>query len=314
MIFSMHTNGKLLLTAEYFITEGATGLALPTVLGQSIEVTDFETEGIVHWESLDHTGAVWFQATFALDNFDVIDIQDIETADPVAATLQDILGTARQLNPSFLKDAKGLKVVTKLDFDRSWGLGSSATLVRMIAEWAAVDPFLLLEETFGGSGYDLVTATADGPVLFQKFNGKNRWEASGFNPSFKDQLYFVHLNQKQNSRDAMVYYKITPEDERTVHRGRITQITHNVNTYITELEQFEDAIEEHEQLVQSVIQQPLAKETYFSDYWGSIKSLGAWGGDFVLVTSDRSAEETTAYFKEKGFETILPYRDLIKEA
>ena len=53
------------------------------------------------------------------------------------------------------------------------------------------------------------------------------------------------------------------------------------------------------------------KELYFSDFWGQIKSLGAWGGDLVLVTSNRGLEETAEYFKSKGFNSLLSYGDLI---
>jgi mevalonate kinase len=183
----------------------------------------------------------------------------------------------------------------------------------MIAEWAQVDPFLLLENTLGGSGYDIVAAKAKGPMLFQKFNGNNRWDRSDFNPEFKNQLYFVHLGKKQSSREALVYYTTTAPEEREKPLPRITQITHDIAQYTHHLEDFEDLIEEHETLVQSVIQQPRAKELYFQDYWGEIKSLGGWGGDFVLATSNKSAAETKAYFKEKGFETFLKYEELIKE-
>ena len=46
----------------------------------------------------------------------------------------------------------------------------------------------------------------------------------------------------------------------------------------------------------------------FSDFKGTIKSLGAWGGDFVLVFSK---EDPTIYFKNKGFETIVTYSEMI---
>jgi hypothetical protein len=35
-----------------------------------------------------------------------------------------------------------------------------------------------------------------------------------------------------------------------------------------------------------------------------IKSLGAWGGDFVLATGD---DKTISYFKSKGYNTVIPY-------
>ncbi|MBK8557148.1 MAG: hypothetical protein IPL65_15875 [Lewinellaceae bacterium] len=50
---------------------------------------------------------------------------------------------------------------------------------------------------------------------------------------------------------------------------------------------------------------------HFSDYWGAVKSLGAWGGDFVLVTSEKDESTTRAYFLDKGFDVFLPWRDMI---
>ena len=46
--------------------------------------------------------------------------------------------------------------------------------------------------------------------------------------------------------------------------------------------------------------------SYFN---GQIKSLGAWGGDFILVSGDK---DTPFYFKSKGYETILPFSNFIR--
>jgi len=313
MNFSMHTNGKLLLTGEYFVTEGAVALALPTQLGQRLTVeVDEDNNHLLQWSSLDNEGNSWFSANFQLPNFEILESDGEDGHEETAEKLQSILTSARQLNPAFLDDDYAYKVETELEFPRDWGLGSSATLITMLAKWASIDAFELLDETFGGSGYDIVTATAEGPVLFQKFNEKNRWDEAKFSPSFKNQLYFVHLNKKQNSRDALVHYMITPEEERSAPIPRITQITHNINAYTDTLEDFEELIEEHETLVKNIVKQERAKETYFDDYWGQIKSLGAWGGDFVLATSNRPEQETKEYFTNKGFATVLRYDELIK--
>ena len=313
MNFSMHTNGKLLLTGEYFVTEGAVALALPTQLGQRLTVeVDEDNTHLLQWSSLDNEGNCWFQANFQLPNFEILESGGDDGHEDTAEKLQSILAAVRQLNNDFLCDDHAYKVETELEFPRDWGLGSSATLITMMAKWASVDAFELLEHTFGGSGYDIVTATAEGPVLFQKFNEKNRWDSAQFAPSFKNHLYFVHLNKKQNSRDALVYYMVTPEDERCAPIPRITQITHNINAYTDNLEDFEELLEEHELLVQGIVKQDRAKKTHFDDFWGQVKSLGAWGGDFVLVTSNRTEQETKEYFNNKGFATVLRYDELIK--
>lgn len=314
MVFSMRTNGKLLLTGEYFVTEGAVALTLPTRLGQKIEVTTAtsDTTHCLNWKSYTKDGDIWFEANYSLPSLQIDSSSGGEDKEAIAETLQNALQQAQKMNPDFLSKTSSLDVKCILEFDLNWGLGSSSTLITMLASWAKVDPFELLQETFGGSGYDIVAATAEGPMLFQKFNGKNRWESSGFDPSFKDQLYFVYLGKKQNTREAVVHYMITAPEEREKPLPRITQITYDIAQYTDNLEDFDTLIEEHETLVQGIIKQPKAKELYFSDYWGSVKSLGGWGGDFVLVTSHKSKAETTEYFVKKGFDTILSFDDLIK--
>jgi len=68
-------------------------------------------------------------------------------------------------------------------------------------------------------------------------------------------------------------------------------------------------IEEHEKIMSQLLNQPTIKESDFPDFNGSIKSLGAWGGDFILATGDN---EERAYFKKKGFNTIIEFKDMVK--
>jgi mevalonate kinase len=311
MKFSTRVNGKLLLTGEYFVMDGATALALPTRYGQKLSATDGNEQGILHWQSFDHEDTCWFDGKFSLNDFSILGAIENESQ-KIAEQLQKILQAARAQNAKFLTDApNGVHVATYLDFPRNWGLGSSSTLVTMMAEWAGINPYELLEATFKGSGYDIAAATASGPIVYRRFHGRPQSEIAVFNPDFRHQLYFVYLNQKQDSREALVQYMVTPPDERQVPLPRITQITFNVAQYTQTLEEFEELMEEHEELVQSVLKQPRAKERFFSDFWGEVKSLGAWGGDFVLVTSNEPEEKTRQYFAEKGFDTVIAYDDMI---
>jgi hypothetical protein len=50
------------------------------------------------------------------------------------------------------------------------------------------------------------------------------------------------------------------------------------------------------------------KERFFNDFKGVLKSLGAWGGDFILAIAPN---DPTAYFKEKGFPIVIPYSEMI---
>ena len=58
----------------------------------------------------------------------------------------------------------------------------------------------------------------------------------------------------------------------------------------------------------AVLKTPTVKETRFPDFNGAIKSLGAWGGDFVMAVSEN---DPAGYFKKKGFEVVVPYREMI---
>ena len=74
------------------------------------------------------------------------------------------------------------------------------------------------------------------------------------------------------------------------------------------IEELNAIIVEHEKIVGAMIDLAPVKKTLFPDYFGEVKSLGAWGGDFVLATGN---EETPNYFKEKGYATVLGYHQII---
>jgi mevalonate kinase len=300
------SRGKLLITGEYFILDGAYGLALPTQLGQKMQVEIFDSSTWeLEWKSYDVNNNCWLQLSLSKEKF----FSEWNSESVEEETLFNILKSALQLNPEFLSDTKQYKVSTHLEFPNNWGLGSSSTLVNNIAQWAKVNAFDLLKLTFGGSGYDVAVAQANAPILFHRENDMPMLEKVNFNPSFIEQLYFVHLDKKQNSREGIFHYHQIKEDKKTAIEN-ISVISKNLLT-ISRLEDFEKQLEEHENIVADVLQMKKVKEVFFSDYWGAVKSLGAWGGDFVLATSAQPEKETIEYFQSKGFRTILKYKDII---
>jgi mevalonate kinase len=313
MIRYFHAHGKLLLTAEYFVLDGALALALPVRLGQSLklEIGNLEIGGsLLHWRSLDEKGECWFEAKFALENFD-----SSEATDPaIAERLQKTLQKARNLNPNFLTDCRLPTANCQLEFPRLWGLGTSSTLIYLVAKWAEIDPFELSARTFGGSGYDIACAGADGPILYHLEGGKPQFEPCGFNPPFHNSLYFIYLGKKQDSREGIGKYRLTVDGLRlTVLPELVAKVSHLTRQFLAAqtLTDFDGLIREHEAIVAETIGLPRAKSLFFNDFWGEVKSLGAWGGDFVLATSDRPLEETRHYFNEKGFEVFLPFSELV---
>lgn len=295
---SFHSNGKLLLTGEYVVLDGATAIAIPTKYGQSLHIKSSKKEGL-HWISLDEKGAAWFQETFYLK-----DISAANSENKYSITLSKILREARKLNSDFLNDQKGIQVTTTLDFPRNWGLGTSSTLINNIAQWALVDGFALLTKSFGGSGYDIAAAQNDFPILYQLKEGNPKFKEGKLPWSFKNSLFFVHLNKKQDSKQGIAHYRNTEVSNTTIEQ--ISNISNQL-LQCHSLSEFEKLMNLHEEIVSKIIELPTVKQQLFSDYPHTIKSLGAWGGDFVLVTGTASDME---YFKNKGFNTIVTFEEM----
>src|SRR6218665_3571021 len=195
-----YSNGKLLITGEYVVLDGATALALPTKFGQDLVVENGFGKKIL-WKSFDSDGSVWFEDSIA---FDAIQNQS-KSDNPVVNTLIEILHAAFLLNPDFLAN-EGFVITTRLTFPRFWGLGTSSTLINNVAQWLQIDAFVLLRNSFGGSGYDIACAQNNTAVLYQLEAQNPIVNAVLFNPEFADQLYFVYLNKKQSSKSAIQSY------------------------------------------------------------------------------------------------------------
>ncbi|MDX1407212.1 MAG: GYDIA family GHMP kinase [Saprospiraceae bacterium] len=297
-------NGKLLLTGEYFVLDGAKALAIPVRFGQVMHVKESPGSEII-WSSHDHTGETWFSA-----KFDLLDFKATRTTDPaISDPLTQIFKAACNLNSDFLSKWKKYRVDTYLEFDRQWGLGSSSTLIACMADWADVNPYLLLFNTLGGSGYDVACANAEGPVLYQLGEEELHISHVDFDPPFKTNLYIIYLGQKQDSGEARKhYYK-----HRSQSNGALQKIS-ELSERILEIETlsgFESALNEHEAIISKSLNLPTVKSTRFADYWGTVKSLGAWGGDFVLATSSATPEETRAYFEAKGHSTVFRFAEML---
>ena len=302
-----YSNGKLLLTGEYVVLDGALSLAIPTSYGQFLEVTSIDKPKIT-WKSLDFENHVWFESEFDIKNNKITASLTPRNDNDKEKHLLRILQEAKKLNPEFLNSHLGFEVTSKLDFPQNWGLGSSSTLINNIANWAKVDAYKLLELTFGGSGYDIACAQYNFPITYKLFNkNKRSVEKVDFNPPFKESLYFVYLKKKQNSRDAITHYKASTLNK-TEAIKEISDITLKLIN-CSKISEFEMLINKHENIIASIIKQVPVKEKLFADFNGSIKSLGAWGGDFVLVTSKENPKD---YFNSKGYRTIIPYSKMIK--
>mgnify|MGYP005675337531 FL=1 len=293
-----YSHGKLLITAEYAVLDGAKALAIPTKLGQSLEVKPIESPEI-RWKSFDHNGTLWFETILQLASFEA------NVTNETAKRLSECFLAIAKLQPGCFVAHNGFEMHSRLEFPQNWGLGSSSTLINNLAQWAKVDAYKLLAATFGGSGYDIACAQHPYPITFQKnLKSSPKVEKAVFNPSFKDQLFFVHQNQKQNSRDAIAHYN-TLKTTQSLDFSELNALT-DALLVATTLEEFEVLMSKHETIVGNLIQHPPIKASHFSDFNGAIKSLGAWGGDFFLATGNN-----LQYFKDKGYTTIISFGEMV---
>jgi mevalonate kinase len=299
---TFYSNGKLLITGEYLVLDGAKSFALPTKYGQYLKVSSGKL-GQIHWTSFDNDNSIWFEETISFN-----EIINFKASNKLSQrdTLINILYEAYLLKSDFLKSSLGYSISTALTFPKLWGLGTSSTLINNIAQWLQIDAFKLLKNSFGGSGYDIACAQNNTPILYQLKNGLSIVEKVNFNPKFSKNIYFVYLNKKQSSKTAIEnYYKSKKNlDIDFPIINEITLAVLNSNS----LEEFSELLFKHEKVMSEILELPTVKDNSFPDFDGTIKSLGAWGGDFVMAVSK---ENPTDYFESKGYKTIVPYKDMI---
>ena len=300
---TFYSNGKLLITGEYLVLDGAKAFALPTKFGQDLIVENGSKKEI-HWKSYNFDEHLWFEDIILFSEIINNAEAQIET---VKTTLINILHEAYLLDPTFITNSDGYKISTHLTFPKNWGLGTSSTLLNNIAQWTRIDAFALLKNSFGGSGYDIACAQNNTPIIYRLEQNLPIIEKVAFNPEFTKNIFFVYLNKKQSSKMAIkAYYNNKNENlaENILNNDKITKAILEAQT----LNEFAHFVEKHEIHLSNILELETIKEIAFPDFNGVIKSLGAWGGDFIMAVSK---ENPTAYFANKGYETILTYDEMI---
>lgn len=296
----IYSPGKLMLTSEYFAVDGALVLAVPTKLGQEFFFEEkYDGKSIIFWEAY-HQNKLWLKAVIDYKNWQILETNITSSTEFILKVLKNV----QSLSEIQFKNTYTYHLKTNLQFPPDYGLGSSSTLMNNLAEWANIDPFYLNSISLGGSGYDIAVAKAKSAVLFQN-KPEIRFEKIDFSPKFKDELIFIHLNQKQDSREGINLYKSKIKSQNLV--DEFSDLTRNI-LLCDELENFSDLMLLHEQKISDFIEIPTVKSKFFPDCPTFVKSLGAWGGDFVMSAKFEGFED---YFWGKGFSTVFDWFDLI---
>ncbi|MEO6682998.1 MAG: GYDIA family GHMP kinase [Ginsengibacter sp.] len=292
-----YASGKLLLFGEYLVLKGARSLAIPLKYGQDMKVL-LSHSNEINWLSKEKKKE-WFSARFTTD------LKVIESTDKqIASSLIRLLDIIKNQKPDLFN--QGRDFILNTDFPLQWGFGTSSTLISLLAQWSKTNPYILLESTFGGSGYDVACATAKTPIVFQTTN-KSAVEI-GLSSEITSKLLFIYSGQKQKSKPEVMRFK-----EIDVESDQIEEMNELVDsvTVCEEIGKFELLINQSEALLSKVLTLEPIKNSIFNDYPYSLKSLGAWGGDFFMATY-RNESNAKEYFSKRGYGIQFTYDQIIK--
>lgn len=298
-----HAHGKLLITGEYLVLKGATALAIPLNKGQTLSVETSNKEGLL-WRAETPIG-LWFEAKFN-DKLMLLESTDYKKAE----ALQLMLKKAVEQNPSIQAKLNHSSVTTMLKFDPSWGWGSSSTLLHLLEQWLGVDPYQIMDETIGGSGYDIACAAANSPIFYSRTpNTTPQIVPAHFNPSFIQQMGIVYLNKKQNSSTQVKSFLASNSS----HKDLIDKISALSQKFTTtnEITEFMSLMQQHEVIIAEATGLTPVQQLLFPNFNGAIKSLGAWGGDFALFLSEEDFKTNKEWFASKGYLVAMPLEEVI---
>lgn len=298
-----HANGKLLITGEYLVLKGAMALAVPLNKGQSLTVTDSKESGL-NWRAKTLSG-LWFEVKF--DNkLTILESTDYKKAE----TLQLILQKSIELNPSVQERLNYSSVTTVLEFDPSWGWGSSSTLLHLLEQWLEIDPYKLMDDTIGGSGYDIACAGTNQPIFYQRAKREYpQITPANFNPPFIQQMGIVYLNKKQNSSTQVKSFLESASPNQNIVE-EISSLSKKFTT-VKDSDTFMNLMHQHEKLIAKATNLIPVQQLLFPEYEGTIKSLGAWGGDFALFVSNKDFPSNKKWFESKGYPITIPLEEVI---
>ena len=298
-------HGKLLLTGEYLVMLGATALAMPVKFGQRMAVRR-DSDTMLRWTSVVR-GKVWFTARFDPDGFRVAEASDQQ----VARRLRKLLLAAQKQNTSFSGETAGCHVTILADYPLEWGLGSSSTLLFLVARWAGADPFTLHHAVSDGSGYDVACAGSKGPIFYTLTGRIPVIEPAVTGGALRRSTRFVFLGRKQDSAAEISAFraagKCTAGDLETVSR---------LSWEISRTESADELVRmvgEHNSILAAILKrEPLGSR--LPAFPGAAKYLGAWGGDFAMFASTLEPAALDRHIRRMGFTRIFTYDNLEAKA
>lgn len=301
--YSAH--GKFLITGEYAVLDNVPALAIPLKLNQYLEISA-RNDDKISWKSYDYDNNLWFDTIINLETLK--SDAAFESENHITVKLIEVLRTAMLLNPKAIQIiGNGFDAIMTLDFNRKFGMGTSSTLISLVAQWLECDAYALQFTCFGGSGYDIACATANSALVYNYKDSNPQVQLIDWSPAVKESIFFVYLNRKQDSRDSIARFEksLLTDDL----RKELSDMPHRFINASNNLSDFNEVILRHENIISSLIGLEPVQQKLFLDYTGAIKSLGGWGGgDFIMCTGGLVERD---YFKSGGYEVVLEWNDVV---
>ncbi len=301
-VFSTSAPGKVMLCGEYFVLWGATALAFPCRHRQFLSVFHQPEKQTHNWIT-----RVGDETIFSCEiDKSSLEVQNIRGSFDSAKYIESLIKAVHHINPEAF--AHSFRFETLLTFRPEWGLGSSSSLIVNMARFADVDPFFLHRMISRGSGYDVACALFEKPLLF-KNPEKPEISFPEIHYNFTESLYFLPLNIKQDSQKAVkdiLSKQISPQA-----LAKASQLAVDLSQ-ATDFISFTKLLNEYVHLVEDQLGLSNPAKEFFSDFQGTIKPLGAWGGDLMLVASQENKSYIHGYFGAKGFKTVIEWHTIIE--
>jgi len=290
-------SGKLLLFGEYLVLRGSKCLAVPLQAHQTLSITNL-AEDILIWDCFegDHQ---WLTIQFDSD------LNIVSTSDEGKALI------TKHLLSLIKKEQPGLKFTGRrfkfyINFHRHYGFGTSATFISLLSQWSGVDKYFLLDHSFKGSGFDVAAATANGPVIYEM--EERKVNSVEIKKDISNHLLFIYSGKKQYSHKEVNLFSSLQSSPAAIDEMNEIVIA---ATKCDDIKIFESLMQRSESLLSGILKSKPVKNLLFDDYPFSVKSLGAWGGDFLMATY-RDENKAREYFISKGFNVIFNYQELVK--
>jgi hypothetical protein len=280
---------------------GAEALAFPVKFGQTLFV-DPCVQNFIHWVSKEK-GITWFTC-----DLDPVSMEINSTSDlTIAIRLADILNAAKKINPDFLCENHGLNISVEANYPLNWGLGSSSTLIALISKWAEVDPFHLFRAVSNGSGYDIACALRKKMFFYQVNDEQPVMRSATPGKALSEYACFAYLGSKQDT-----VYEVEMFLKRLNFSVLDVKRISELSQLICHAETFGDLacmVKEHERILSRILNKNTVADQ-FPGFPGTVKSLGAWGGDFAMFASIYDHQTVKRVLSGYGIDKVFTFHEL----